>query len=142
MATTPSEGPERIIVAITGASGAIYGIRSLTLLREVPDLEIHLIVTAGARACIAYETSTSLSEVLSLAHVVHNEKRSRVLDFERIVPQCGHAHRAVQHQDTGGHRQLVRLQPRRARSRRCPQGEASPRPVAARDTACMPRTFG
>jgi flavin prenyltransferase len=63
----------RIIVGITGASGAVYGIRALTALRAAGDVETHLIVTSGGRATIAYETSWSLADVLSLADVVHHE---------------------------------------------------------------------
>jgi flavin prenyltransferase len=63
----------RLIIGITGASGAIYGVRALVALKDVPDIETHLIVTAGGRATIAYETSCSLMEVTSLADVVHRE---------------------------------------------------------------------
>jgi 4-hydroxy-3-polyprenylbenzoate decarboxylase len=67
------EAPKRIIIGITGASGAIYGIRALTMLREVAGVETHLIVTSGGRATIAYETSCSLTEISRLADVVHHE---------------------------------------------------------------------
>ena len=42
----------RIVVALSGASGAIYGIRSLEALRADPSVEIHAIVSKGARATI------------------------------------------------------------------------------------------
>lgn len=64
----------RIIVAITGASGAIYGIRTLQVLQEMPDVETHLVITAGARATIGYETEYSLEDVRSLADVVHGDQ--------------------------------------------------------------------
>ena len=38
----------RLIVAITGASGAIYGIRALEMLARVPDLESHLVLSPSA----------------------------------------------------------------------------------------------
>ncbi|MEP9356702.1 UbiX family flavin prenyltransferase [Xanthobacter sp. KR7-65] len=64
----------RLVVAITGASGAIYGIRTLQLLRELEDVEIHLILTAsGARTIIA-ETDLTPDAVRALAHRVHNPK--------------------------------------------------------------------
>ncbi len=61
----------RIIVGITGASGVIYGIRTLLHLRAVPDVESHLVLSAGAAATVAVETDYRLDDVKSLAHVVH-----------------------------------------------------------------------
>jgi 4-hydroxy-3-polyprenylbenzoate decarboxylase len=61
----------RIVVAITGASGAIYGIRTLEILRERPDTETHLVISDSGRATIAQETRRSIQEVRSLADVVH-----------------------------------------------------------------------
>lgn len=60
-----------LVVALTGASGAIYGIRALEVLSGVADVETHLIVTAGARTTIKYETSYSVEQVKKLADVVH-----------------------------------------------------------------------
>ncbi len=47
--------PGRLIVAITGASGAIYGIRALLHLSRLAHVETHLVVTAAARRTIAQE---------------------------------------------------------------------------------------
>jgi 4-hydroxy-3-polyprenylbenzoate decarboxylase len=66
--------PRRIIVAISGASGAIYGIRALETIREDRGVELHVIVSSGARATIAYETDRSYDDVVALADVVHDEK--------------------------------------------------------------------
>jgi 4-hydroxy-3-polyprenylbenzoate decarboxylase len=65
--------PERIVVAISGASGPHYGVRMVEVLREHTDAEIHLIVSRGARATIAYEMERDPDEVAALAHVVHEE---------------------------------------------------------------------
>jgi 4-hydroxy-3-polyprenylbenzoate decarboxylase len=62
---------KRIVVAITGASGAIYGIRTLEILRERSDTETHLVISDSGRATIAQETRRSIEEVRSLADVVH-----------------------------------------------------------------------
>lgn len=67
-------GVRRFIVALTGASGAIYGIRLLQVLEAIPDVETHLIITTGGRATIDYETDYSLQDIRSLADVVHGER--------------------------------------------------------------------
>lgn len=61
----------RLIIAITGASGAIYGVRALQMLREVGGIETHLVLSpAGARTIIE-ETDHSPAEVKAMADVVH-----------------------------------------------------------------------
>ena len=65
---------KRIIVAITGASGAIYGIRALEMLQSVPDVETHVILTASAQRTIAYETAYRSDDVRALADQYHNPK--------------------------------------------------------------------
>jgi 4-hydroxy-3-polyprenylbenzoate decarboxylase len=60
----------RIIVAITGASGAIYGIHALEVLRSL-GVETHLVLSPAARVTIHQETDRKLSEVEALASVVH-----------------------------------------------------------------------
>lgn len=64
----------RLIVAITGASGAIYGIRLLEALREVPHLETHLVISNGGKLNISLETDWSLKSVEALAHEVHSDQ--------------------------------------------------------------------
>lgn len=65
--------PRRVIVALTGASGAIYGIRALEVLRAQPGIESHLVMTKAARATIGYETEMSVADVRALADVVHSD---------------------------------------------------------------------
>ncbi|MGB7538993.1 MAG: UbiX family flavin prenyltransferase [Anaerolineales bacterium] len=60
----------RIIVAITGASGAVYGIRALENLRSL-SIETHLIISAAARRIIEQETGRSAAEVERLASTVY-----------------------------------------------------------------------
>lgn len=62
----------RLIVGITGASGAIYGIRLLERLREQP-VETHLIVSRWARVTIEHETDYDLAAVKALADVVYGD---------------------------------------------------------------------
>jgi len=66
--------PRRIVLAISGASGAIYGIRALETIRADRAVELHLIVSSGAKATIAYETDWPFEKVTGLADVVHDEK--------------------------------------------------------------------
>jgi 4-hydroxy-3-polyprenylbenzoate decarboxylase len=65
----------RVIIAITGASGAVYGIRALEILREL-NIEAHLILSATAKVTIAQETHYHVSDVEALAGVVYDH-----LDF-------------------------------------------------------------
>jgi len=62
---------QRLIVAITGASGVIYGIRMLETLARDASIETHLILSAAARATIMQETSWRPQDVERLASVVH-----------------------------------------------------------------------
>lgn len=54
---------KRLIVGISGASGAIYGVRMLQVLRNVPDVETHLIMSQAARQTLSLETDLSLRDV-------------------------------------------------------------------------------
>lgn len=65
---------QRIIIGLTGASGAIYGIRLLEVLRSVAEVETHLIVSAAAKQTIALETSYRLRDVLAMADVVYEDR--------------------------------------------------------------------
>lgn len=61
----------RLIIAITGASGAIYGIRALELLREHREIETHLIISPAGKRTILEETDRKVAGVAALADVEH-----------------------------------------------------------------------
>ena len=61
----------RLIVAITGATGAVYGVRLLELLRATAGIETHLIVTPAGWMNVDQELQRSRNEVEALASVVH-----------------------------------------------------------------------
>jgi 4-hydroxy-3-polyprenylbenzoate decarboxylase len=62
--------PRRLVVGISGASGAIYGVRLLELLKKT-DIETHLIMSKSAEMTIVYETDYKPKEVRALASVTH-----------------------------------------------------------------------
>ncbi|MFH8681738.1 non-oxidative hydroxyarylic acid decarboxylases subunit B [Streptomyces lydicus] len=62
----------RLIVAMTGATGAPLGVRLLENLRELPDVRTHLILSRWARATIELETGRSVRDVGALADEVHH----------------------------------------------------------------------
>ncbi len=63
----------RLIVGMSGASGVIYGIRMLEVLKTVAEVETHLIISNGAKLNISIETNWPVKEVEALAEVVHND---------------------------------------------------------------------
>ncbi|UUX48761.1 UbiX family flavin prenyltransferase [Nisaea acidiphila] len=68
---------KRLIVGISGASGVIYGVRLLELLKSLPDeekVETHLIMSRAAEVTLAHETSLKVRDVEALADVVHANK--------------------------------------------------------------------
>lgn len=62
---------KKLIVGISGASGAIYGIRLLDVLRSVQDVETHLVISAAGAQTIALETDYTPADVSSLADRTH-----------------------------------------------------------------------
>ena len=65
---------KRLIIGISGASGAIYGVRLLQVLRDVTDVETHLVMSAAARQTLALETDLSVRDVQALANVNHDTR--------------------------------------------------------------------
>lgn len=63
---------KRLIVAITGASGVIYGIRALEVLSSISEIETHLILSPSGARTIVEETDHSVDHVRKLANHLHN----------------------------------------------------------------------
>jgi 4-hydroxy-3-polyprenylbenzoate decarboxylase len=64
---------KRLIVGISGASGAIYGVRLLELLKE-SEIETHLVMSRAAHLTLAAETPFKVADVEALADVVHSNQ--------------------------------------------------------------------
>jgi len=64
----------RIIVGISGASGAVLGAEMLKALRCQPDCEIHLVISDGARKTLSAETDLEIEDLVKLADFYHSDK--------------------------------------------------------------------
>lgn len=66
--------PARLVVGISGASGSIYGIRLLEVLRDVPGLETHLIISRAAKRTLLDETEYTVRDIEALATRVYDDR--------------------------------------------------------------------
>lgn len=64
----------RIVIAITGASGSIYGVRLLEALSEEPDVETHLVVSKAGFLNVSVELDMDRAQLEALADVVHSDR--------------------------------------------------------------------
>lgn len=67
-----SAAPKRLIVGMSGASGAIYGVRMLRALRDHGGIETHLVISKPAIQTAGHECGLSISDLKELADVVHS----------------------------------------------------------------------
>ena len=70
----PDPRPRRIVVAITGATGAVYGVRLLQHLSNTPGIETHLVVSDAAALTLHQEVDLARRDVEAMAHVVHKNR--------------------------------------------------------------------
>jgi len=66
--------PRRFVVAITGATGAVYGVRLLQRLGACPGVETHLVISDAATLTLHQEVGLQRKDVEALAHVVHKNR--------------------------------------------------------------------
>lgn len=71
MHLVPSSAPKRIVVAISGASGAVYGVRLLQVLREMGDVQTHLTVSDAGFLNLQQELDMDRAQVEALADVAY-----------------------------------------------------------------------
>ena len=84
----------KIIIAITGASGIIYGVRLLKVLKDRPEIETFLIISRGAKKVIEAETDFNLQDIINLADRYYEEddfsapiaSSSYIVDGMVIIP--------------------------------------------------------
>ena len=67
-----SQPPRRVIVGISGASGAVYGARLLQALQDMPNVESHLVVSDAGWRNLRHELDMDRASVEALADVVHD----------------------------------------------------------------------
>ena len=63
---------KRLIVGISGATGAVYGVRILEILSRIEDVETHVVLTKAGKMTIQVETPYSVKDVEAMADVVHD----------------------------------------------------------------------
>ena len=69
---TPPAIPRRLVIAITGATGSIYGIRLLQVLRDTPGIETHLMLSEAGVLNLHQELDMNRKDAEAFADVVHN----------------------------------------------------------------------
>ncbi len=73
MAEQTNANPRRLIIGISGASGIIYGVRMLEMLKQT-DIETHLVMSKSAELTLGYEMDISAKEVYAMADEFHAVK--------------------------------------------------------------------
>ena len=72
MQRPPAAALRRLLVAITGASGAVYGLRLLQALRNTPDIEAHLVVSDAGWLTLRHEMNIGPDALRPLVHTLHD----------------------------------------------------------------------
>ncbi|MDL2357554.1 MAG: UbiX family flavin prenyltransferase [Pseudomonadota bacterium] len=70
----PDARPRRLVIAITGATGAVYGVRLLQHLASTEGIETHLIISDAANLTLHQEVGMQRRDVEALANVVHKNR--------------------------------------------------------------------
>src|SRR5487761_196992 len=84
-----------VVVGISGASGALYGVRLLECLKQMADVETCLVMSSGAEAIMQYETERAPDAVRDLADAVYDERdlaaplaSGTFLTYAMVVAPC------------------------------------------------------
>ncbi len=79
----------RIIIAMTGASGAVFGETALRILHGMADVETHLVMSDAARRTIAHELDATRADLEALADVVHDVRDIGAAPASGSFPAAG-----------------------------------------------------
>ena len=124
----------RIIVAMTGATGAVYGVRLLAALGEM-KIETHLVLSRWAEVTLRKETGLSAARACGNRLGRALARGPGCIDCKRLIPSRRDDHRAMQHENPCGHPSWICRRTDCA-CRRChAQGAASPRSARPGNTA-------
>lgn len=70
--SSPPPEPRRLLVAITGASGAVYGLRLLQVLSAIPDVQAHAVVSDAGWLTLRHELDVDADMLRPLVHTLHD----------------------------------------------------------------------
>ena len=98
----------RLIIGMSGASGAIYGVRLLQVLQQESSIETHLIMSDSAKLNIAVETEFSSKDVQALADQVHSNKDIGATIASGSISLRRNDHCSMLYKDTVSSRELLR----------------------------------
>lgn len=70
--SSPPPEPRRLLVAITGASGAVYGLRLLQALQHAPGVQTHAVVSDAGRLTLSHELDVNADMLRPLVHTLHD----------------------------------------------------------------------
>lgn len=122
---------KRIIMGITGASGAPLAVELLRKIRTIPDAESHVICSRSGALTLRQECGMELEELRRLSHVWYDNGDIGAARGQRELSDAGDGGGAVQHEDSGGHRHRILRLPaaagRRCRPERAPPPGPGPR---------------
>ncbi len=79
----------RIIIAMTGASGAVFGETALRILHAMAEVETHFVMSDAARRTITHELDTTPAELEALADVVHDVRDIGAAPASGSFPAAG-----------------------------------------------------
>ena len=95
---------KRLIIGVSGATGAIYGVRMLEILSKIGDIETHLVLSKAGKMTIQVETPYSVKDVEAMADVVHDVNNVGASISSGSFRTAGHGDRALLDEVHGRHR--------------------------------------
>lgn len=113
---------KRIVVGLTGASGAALGVKALEILQQIKGVEIHLVVSHAFAAHLGCECPVSFETLRKLAHVYHDNRDCNAPIASGSFKTHGMLVNPLFNENPGGSGGRLQRQPAFTRRRRSPQG--------------------